>query len=147
MHPWPRFVSVVAIALGSFDLVRGVVHTVLFGSVAAGLAGLDLTGPTGRDQLVLMAAFGSSNLVTGAALIYLGFTDRAGALVLMLVIPVALLTAGASIAYWGGELTGQAVFPGTRNMEIYVVVCLTTVAASLWLRFRRPRASGPQAQS
>ncbi|MEM6808924.1 MAG: hypothetical protein AAGA33_01710 [Pseudomonadota bacterium] len=137
MHHWPRFISIVTIALGSYDLIRGVVHTVLFGSVAAGFAGLDLAGPTGRDQLVLMAAFGSSNFITGAALIYLGFNDRVGALVLMAIIPVALLTAGASITYWGGDLIGQGIFPGRRNMAVYVVVCVVTVIASLWMR-RRP---------
>lgn len=147
MHHWPRFVSIVAIALGSYDLIRGVVHTVLFGSVAAGLAGLDLAGPTGRDQLVLMAAFGSSNFITGAALIYLGINDRAGALVLMAIIPMALLTAGASITYWGSNLIGQGVFPGQRNMQVYVVACLVTVIASLWMRRRRAHASRPRGLS
>ena len=137
MNTLPRFVSVVAVALGCFDLIRGLVHTVLFGNVGAETAGLDLTGPTGRDQLMLMAAFGSANFITGAALIYLGLANRLGALILMVVIPIALVTAGASVAYWGADLVGQGVFPGTRNMQVYVAVCVVTVIAGVLVRKSR----------
>ena len=79
----PRFVSFVAVSLGCFDLIRGLVHTVLAGSTGVELSGVDISGPTGRDQLVFMIAFGSSNFITGAALIYLGLTNRLGALIVM----------------------------------------------------------------
>ena len=127
----PRFVSFVAIALGCFDLVRGVVHTVLAGSVGVEVAGLDLTGPTGRDQLTLMVAFGYSNFITGAALIFLGLTSRLGALIMLALIPLALIIAGASIQYWGGELVGQGEFPGVTNMRIYAAICVLTVITAL----------------
>ncbi len=133
----PRFVSVVAIVLGSFDIIRGLVHSVFVGSVGVPTAGLDIAGPTGLDQVTLMVAFGYSNLVTGVALIYLGLTNRAGALVLLAAIPVALLVAGASISYWGADLSGQASFPGTRNMQIYLVTCVFTVLGALLIRWRR----------
>ncbi len=143
MTPLPRFVSFVAIALGCFDIVRGVVHTVLAGNTGVVIAGLDMAGPTGRDQLILMAAFGYSNFVTGAALILLGLMNRVGALVLLAVIPLALIVAGASIGHWGADLVGQGSFPGTRNMRIYVVVCTVTVVAALALRWRA-RFAGAQ---
>jgi hypothetical protein len=144
MNTFPRFVSFVAVGLGCFDIVRGLVHTVFVGSMGAQIAGLDLAGPTGLDQLTLMVAFGSSNLVTGAALIYLGLTDRLGALILMAVVPLALLLAGLGLQRWGADLMGQAVFPGVENMRIYIGVCLITVAAALVLRLRggRPARSG-----
>jgi hypothetical protein len=136
MKSMPRFVSFVAIALGCFDIVRGLVHTVFVGSTGVEIAGLDLTGPTGRDQLMLMVAFGSSNFITGIALILLGLTNRLGALIMLAVIPLALLTAGASIEYWGADLVGQGVFPGTNNMRIYVAICILTVTAVLVMRWR-----------
>ena len=85
---------------------------------------------------MLMVAFGSSNLITGAALILLGLTNRLGALIMLAVIPPALLTAGASIEYWGADLVGQGVFPGTNNMRIYVAICILTVTAALVMRWR-----------
>ena len=99
MTPFPRFVSFVAVALGCFDIVRGVVHTVLAGNVGVVTAGLDMAGPTGRDQLTLMAAFGYSNFVTGVALIYLGLSNRRGAVIMLAVVPIALISAGVSIEY------------------------------------------------
>jgi hypothetical protein len=127
----------VAIALGCFDIIRGLAHTIFVGHAAVELAGLDLTGPTGRDQLMLMCAFGSSNFITGAALIFLGLTNRFGALILLAVIPIALSIAGASIGYWGADLEGQGVFPGMDNMRIYVMICILTVAVALVMRWRK----------
>ena len=131
----PRFVSFVAVSLGCFDLIRGLVHTVLAGSTGVELSGVDISGPTGRDQLVFMIAFGSSNFITGAALIYLGLTNRLGALIVITVIPVALFIAGFSLEHWGADLQGQGVFPGTRNMKIYAIICIVTVFGALLLRF------------
>ena len=42
----PRFVSVVAIALGCLDLVRGFMHTILLEYAATNIAGLDLSTPS-----------------------------------------------------------------------------------------------------
>jgi hypothetical protein len=141
MNTLPRFVSFAAVGLGCFDIVRGLVHTVFVGSMGAQIAGLDLAGPTGLDQLTLMVAFGSSNLITGAALIYLGLTDRRGALILMALVPLALLLAGVGLERWGADLVGQAVFPGVENMRIYIGVCLITVAVALGMRLRAWRAT------
>jgi hypothetical protein len=141
MNRFPRFVSFVAVGLGCFDIVRGLVHTVFVGNMGAEIAGLDLAGPTGLDQLTLMVAFGSSNLITGAALIYLGLTDRLGALILMTLVPLALLFAGVGLQRWGTDLVGQAVFPGVENMRIYIGVCLITVAAAVVMRWRARRSA------
>ena len=137
----PRFVSFVAVALGCFDLIRGFVHTVLAGSTGVELSGIYVSGPTGRDQLVFMIAFGYSNFVTGAALIYLGLTNRLGALIMMAVIPVSLFVGGLSLEHWGADLQGFGVFPGTRNMQIYFVVCVVTLVAAGVMRWREGRRS------
>lgn len=140
MTSFPRFVSFVAIALGCFDIIRGFAHTVFVGHAAVELAGLDLTGPTGRDQVVLMVAFGASNLITGAALILLGWTHRRGALILLAVIPFAYLMAQVGLRTWGADLVGQGVFPGVHNMQIYLAVCVLTVIAALVARWRGGRS-------
>lgn len=133
--PW--FVSAIALGLGGFDILRAVVHTVLVGSVGVEKSGIDISGPTGLDQLMLMVAFGHSNFVTGAALIYLGLRDRFGAFLLMAFIPVTLLIAGASLEHWGSDLVGQGAFPGRKNMSVYLVICVTTVVAATILHLRR----------
>ncbi len=142
MTQLPRFVSLVAVSLGCFDVVRGLVHTVLVGNVGVEIAGLDLAGATGLDQLTLMVAFGYSNFITGAALIYLGMTSRPGALVMLAIIPLALIVAGASIGYWGSGLVGQGSFPGADNMRVYALVCVLTVVSAIVVRWRRRRRVG-----
>lgn len=137
----PRFVSVVAVALGCFDIIRGLAHTVFVGHAATELAGLDLTGPTGRDQVVLMIAFGASNFITGAALILLGLMQRFGALILLAAIPVAYGVAAASLSYWQVGLVGQGEFPGVNNMRVYLIVCVLTVIAALAPRLWAGRPS------
>ena len=146
MTSYPRFISFVAVLLGCFDLIRGFVHTVLAGSTGVAISGIDVSGPTGLDQLTFMIAFGYSNFVTGIALIYLGLTHRLGALIMLGAIPVSLLLAGASLEVWGSGLQGLGVFPGKRNMQIYAAICVATVSAALLIRWRhseRPQRSDP----
>ena len=115
---FPRFLSFVAVALGCFDLIRGVVHTVFAGSVAANVSGIDIGGPSGGDQIMLMAAFGHANFITGAALIYQGIFNRVGALFLMCVIPLALAIAALSVNYWAADLALHGSFPGRFNLIV-----------------------------
>ena len=128
---FPRFVSVVAFVLGCLDLVRGVSHTFLSGYAATDIAGLDLSGPTRRDQPVLMTAFGAVNLLSARALIYLAFKDLFGALPFLAVIPIAYLAAPAGLALNGADLVGQGVFPGRYMMAGYISVCLLTVISAI----------------
>ena len=127
---YPRFVSFVAFAVGCFDLVRGFVHAPLAGSTAALTSGIDLSGPSAGDQIMLMAAFGHANFITGAALIYLSFTSRAGSVFMMTVIPVALAIAGASVNYWTQYFPVQGEFPGRYNMMVYFMACIATVVTA-----------------
>lgn len=69
--------------------MRGLAHTVFLGHAATNIAGLDLSGPTGLDQLTLIAAFGASNFVTAAALVLAGLTSRMSSLILLAAIPAA----------------------------------------------------------
>lgn len=140
----PRLVTIVAVGLGLFDIVRAVAHTIFLGHAASEIAGLDLSGPTGRDQLVLMGAFGASNFITAAALIFVGLTSRAGALLMLAVIPLAYALAGIGTAVWSDGLQGQAAFPGQRNVAVSLAICVASVGATLALQLlsRRDAAAG-----
>ena len=137
---YPIFVSVVAFALGVLDLLRGVSHTLLSFYAASDVAGLDLSGPTAFDQLVLMNAFGAANFLSGAALIYLSLRDRLGALLFLAVIPIAYLTAGIGLHLNGTDLLGQGVFPGRYMMAGYITLCFITVFAPLGVMRRQARS-------
>lgn len=139
MYNCPRYISVVAFVLGCVDVVRGASHTLLANHAATNIAGLDLSGPSGRDQLVLMAAFGASNLLSAAALIYLALRDRFGALIFLAVIPAAYLVAHTGFALNATDLVGQGVFPGRYMMVGYLSVCLVTVFRALLQRSRSRR--------
>ena len=136
---YPQFVSVVAFALGVLDLVRGASHTLLSAYAASDVAGLDLSGPTALDQLVLMNAFGAANFLSGAALIYLSIRDRAGALLFLAIIPCAYLTAGLGIHLNGIGLVGQGIFPGRYMMAGYITLCCVTVVSALAATRRQAR--------
>lgn len=143
MNAIPRYVSFVAFVLGSYDVVRGIAHTVFAGHAATEIAGLDLTGPTGLDQLILMLAFGASNLVTASALIYLALTDRRGSLLLLGLIPLAYFAAHLGLQMHGVGLAGQGVFPGRFNMTVYLAVCALMATSGVLVALMRMRtASG-----
>ena len=84
----PVFVSVVTIILGSYDLLRGFMHTIVLNYSAKNIAVLDLSTSTASDQLRLLGAFGISNLETGVVLILIGFYARPIALAMLGVIPL-----------------------------------------------------------
>ncbi|GAA0785409.1 hypothetical protein E1180_18260 [Roseibium denhamense] len=147
MNAIPRYVSFVAFALGSYDVVRGIAHTVFAGYAATEKAGVDLTGPAGLDLLILMLAFGASNLVTASALIYLALTDRRGSLLLLGLIPFAYFAAHIGLELHGVELVGQGVFPGRFYMMVYLTVCALTATSGALVALRRMRAASEAANS
>jgi hypothetical protein len=136
VYEYPRAVSVVAFTLGCVDMIRGVSHTILSSHAATHVAGLNLSGPAGHDQLVLMTAFGASNFISAAALIYLSIRDRFGALMLLAIIPVAYLAARIGLAVNGAGLDGQGVFLGRYMMAGYLAVCVATVSVAFLRRHR-----------
>ena len=85
----PKFVSIVAIALGFLDLVRGFMHTMLLKYAATNIAGLDLSSSVAVDLLRLLGSFGISNYITGVMLILLGWKARTLALTMLGAIPAA----------------------------------------------------------
>jgi len=139
-NPVPRFVSVMAIILGSIDLVRGFMHTAVLPYSATHIACLDLSGPTASDLLRLLGLFGISNLITGATLILTGLYARPVALALLGLIPLlyglGLITIHQAIspyppttAQWGGRPFMMAI------LAIYLLTFFA--AAALMARNQR----------
>lgn len=130
-----------AVFLGSIDLLRGFMHTVVLPYSATHIACLDLSGPTAPDLLRLLGLFGISNYITGATLILTGLYARPIALVLLGLIPafygLGLLTIHAatnpyppSTAQWGGRPFMMI------NLSLYV---LTFLAGIFVLRYRKTK--------
>ena len=134
----PRFVSVVAIALGCLDLIRGFMHTLLLDYAATNIAGFDLTTSSAGDLLRQMGAFGISNYLTGAMLILIGWKARFLALTMLGIIPVAYGIGRAGIrintAAYGPS---QADWGGASMMIVYLIVCAITCVTGIIMTQRR----------
>jgi hypothetical protein len=129
----PKIISTVAIALGSLDLIRGFMHTILIRFAATSIAGLDLSTFQAGDLLVLMGSFGISNYISGLALILMGWKSRELAWIMMGVIPAAYLVGGLAIRFYSADLSNtQAAWGGKPMMMVYMVVCILTFMYGLW---------------
>ena len=137
----PRFVSVVAFLIGSYDLVRGFMHTIVLHYSATNIAVLDLTTSTARDQLKLLGAFGISNLETGIAMILIAVFARKLALIMLGVIPVIYV-----IGYFAIEANSKSTSSSDANwggaplLVVYLAISFVTfLAALVVMRVSRPR--------
>ena len=128
----PRFVSVVALLMGCYDLLRGFMHTIVLHYSATNIAVLDLTTSTARDQLKLLGAFGISNLETGIAMILVALFARKLALIMLGVIPLIYV-----IGYFAIEANSESVPPSNANwggaplLVVYLAISLVTCIAAL----------------
>jgi hypothetical protein len=129
----PKIVSLVAFILGSLDLLRGIMHTLLLEFSATNIAGLDLTTSQAADLLRLMGSFGISNYITGITLILLGWKARHLALILLGVIPAAYLIGGvATHLYSAGHTQTQANWGGIPMMLGYLALSTLTFLYGSW---------------
>ena len=134
----PRFVSVVAIALGSLDLVRGFMHTIVLEYSALNIAGLDLSTSAATDLLRLLGTFGISNYITGVMLILLGWKARPLALTMLAVLPIAYGIGITGIrANVSSYASSQANWGGAPMMLVYMVICAATFVSGTWIRHTR----------
>ncbi len=136
----PKFVSVVAIALGCFDLIRGFMHTILLEYAALNIAGLDLSTSLAGDLLQQMGAYGISNFLTGSMLILIGWKARPLALAMLGVIPIAYAIGFAGIKFNSAAYSpSQAAWGGAQPMLVYLVICGVTFFAGVWITQRRKK--------
>ena len=129
----PKVISIIAIALGSLDLIRGFMHTILIRFAATNIAGLDLSTSQAGDLLVLMGSFGISNYISGLALILMGWKSRELAWIMMGVIPVAYLVGGLAIRFYSADIANsQSAWGGKPMMMAYLAICVLTFLYGLW---------------
>lgn len=139
----PRFVTVVVVLLGCYDLLRGFMHTVLLNYSAIHIAGLDLTTPQASDLLRLLGAFGISNFVTGVMLLMIAYQSRTMSLIMTGVLP---------IIYYLGHLAihndTQLYAPSSANwggmpfMIVYLSICAATFVLGVTITWLRSRDNG-----
>ena len=128
----PKFVSIVAIALGCLDLVRGFMHTILLEYAALNIAGFDLSTSLAGDLLQMMGAFGISNYLTGFILIMIGWKARSLALAMLGFIPVAYIIGAVGIRTNSAPYaSSQADWGGAPMMMVYLIVCAVTFIAGI----------------
>ena len=138
----PKFVSVVTIVLGCLDLVRGFMHTILLEYAATNIAELDLSTTLAGDLLQMMGTFGISNYLTGVMLILLGLKARSLALTMLGVIPAAYAIGVVGIKINSAPYAAsQADWGGAPMMLGYMVICLITFTAGVWISQTRKRES------
>ena len=134
----PKFVSIVAIALGSLDLIRGFMHTILLEYATTNIAGLDLSTSVAIDLLRLMGSFGISNYITGVMLILLGWKARPLALTMLGTIPVAYVIGAVGIKFNTTTYAAtQGNWGGVPMMMVYVGICIFTFTAGVILMNKR----------
>lgn len=128
----PRFVSIVVIALGCIDLVRGFMHTIMLEHAALNIAGFDLSTSLAGDLLQQMGAFGISNYLTGIMLILIGWKARPLALATLGVIPVAYAIGVIGIKINSVSYApSQAEWGGTQPMIVYLSICVISFITGL----------------
>ena len=138
----PRFVSIVAIALGCLDLVRGFMHTIALEYAATHIAGFDLSTSLAGDLLQIMGVFGISNMVTGMMLILIGWKARPLALAMLGVLPLAYAIGVAGIKINSAAYApSQASWGGATMMMVYLSLCaITFVAGIIITQIRKKQA-------
>ena len=136
----PKFVSVVAIALGCIDIIRGFMHTILLDFAATNIAGLDLSTSQVGDLLQLMGAFGISNYITGTMLILIGWKARQMALIMLGVIPAAYAIGIVGIKINSASYTPTgAAWGGVGPIMIYLGICVVSFFAGVLITLNRKK--------
>jgi hypothetical protein len=102
------------------DFIRGITHTYRIEHAALNLAQID----PHPDALVLMAAFGMSNFLTGSLFILISLKARELAPYVLLLIPGAYMLGGLGMKVSG--VTLQSPFVGQHMMKVYLAVSLMT---------------------
>jgi len=129
----PKIISIIAIALGSLDLIRGFMHTFLIRFAATNIAGLDLSTSQAGDLLVLMGSFGISNYISGLALILMGWKSRELAWIMIGAIPAAYLAGGLAIRFYSADFAvSQSTWGGKPMMIAYMAICILAFLYGLW---------------
>lgn len=108
----------VAFILGFIDIIRGIVHTFLIHQIAVPASGIE----PHPDALVLMSAFGISNVLTGFLLILIALKAKKLVPYTLIIIPVSYVI--GSVGMNISDVVMQSEFRGQYMMRVYLLVCV-----------------------
>jgi hypothetical protein len=128
----PKFAWIIMIGLGSFDLIRGFIHTVLLEFAATNIFVIDLSGGV-DNQMLLLGIFGISNYLTGIIFILIGLKARQLVPIILPVIPAIYFLGTALISR---VATPTAQLGGGPYMLVYFTVCIATFIAILVVKIK-----------
>jgi hypothetical protein len=126
----------VLFGLGIYDLIRGVMHTVLLRWSGIHVAGFD-PSTTPVDQFFMLGAFGISNLLTGC--LFLLISRRAPELSAWVlgIIPATYLAGLLGIRSSG--VYGTLTYGGQYLMYVYFAICIGTLLIHVAERMKTRR--------
>jgi hypothetical protein len=127
-YEYPKFVSVVALCIGLYDLLRGYMHTFELYNSGLNIAKLNLDGPDSRDTLQLLGAFGISNYLTGVFMLLMVWKAKPLALMMLGFIPVIYGIGGVVMKQQIQKIPhpSKAAWGGHPLMKIYLLICTAT---------------------
>lgn len=117
--------SSVLFVLGLVDLLRGFLHTFAIHWAVATFAKLDLS-VVANDQLLLLGAFGISNILTGLIYILISRKARSLSPYILAIIPAAYLMGFIGLRI--SSVVPDAAFYGKYFMLVYLLVCIIVSA-------------------
>lgn len=124
------FPSLILLLIGIFDVIRGFMHTFNIYWAVDFFAKLDLS--VAKDaQLILLAAFGISNYLTGFVFILISRKARHLS-VYMLASIIAAYALGTMAIRMVGLTRGANAFNGMYIMMVYLLICLLTIIKYVW---------------
>ena len=114
--------TLVLVLAGVTDLSRGYAHTFNVRYAAETIAGIEPI----PDSLVVMAAFGMSNFLTGFLFLLVAWKTKSLAPYVLLLIPLSYLIGSIGMQYQDVQLESR--FFGRYIMAVYLTVCVFTAA-------------------
>lgn len=114
----------VQIVLGSMDLIRGVMHTLLITFAASNIAGFDFSDPNIADLLILMIAFGISNISTGLLHVTIAHKVPKYADFALIMVPIMYIL--GIIVNRSMGIVADSQLNGQYMMYVYLAVCIVT---------------------
>ncbi len=113
-----KLCAIILLLAGVMDIIRGFTHTFRVRYAAEYLAGIE----TNSDNLVLMSAFGISNLLTGLLFFLILWEARNLAPYVLFIIPVSYSIGSIGMGY--SNVTLESEFKGQYIMTVYLSICL-----------------------
>jgi hypothetical protein len=134
-----KICSFILLLAGIMDIIRGFTHTFRVRYAVEHLAKIEST----PDNLVLMSAFGISNILSGLLYFLIVFKAKKLAPYALAIIPLSYLAGGLGMRY--SNIVLESEFKGQHMMKVYLGICLiTAIFYFILIPIRRKELSNKQ---